>query len=604
MITRQLHPLDQVKLIGDSQHGLMAAGGEWLRVGEKLFPLRTADYGYKSVYAGMRGDTHLLRVPGVAQIALTSDQLEAEAALGHAWQNYTLLSGLGLCVHGKIVGAPIYIDAAAAPWLVNGAKTLGNVTYGAPFSATLTISPYGRIGEEPAPGRVVTVSLPATGLGLPSTLPSHLTGVTTFILELQSISSTGAEVVYALIPRFGRYPWEYTYGKPAAFWRLVMSGVGEDVTAQVSVLRTLAQSVGSRLEAATGPQTVVPEFEFEAAHAVEGPPDAHDFQWSTLTLTGVTCSQPPSTRRVGVEGQLLAVLHDDENLLVELSVDVVYEERRWLEDLTWSIDRPHRCQFGPPHYNYAYNEEKSRLTLGFRLGHETKYRVRLLRDGMQVDETLITATTLSDWQDTEARPPGSLQQKFKPGSQAGKSWDAVWTGQSSITRVGHHYWSQSITGQSSQWAADEGIDRVGDTFVQMQSQMERFTSESGYGVRPMKAYEAVRSAAPFVYLPSVSPSNFTASPRQYTNNVYGLVIDITPPSDGVNPWQLTPYVPTTVVAPRALKTIPAAIDNGTTAELFASYHPLTHDIYAGYVGREHWMQAPGLDITLLGVNWI
>lgn len=604
MITRQLHPLDQITLIGDSQHGLMELGGNWRRVGENLFPMRTGDDGYKSVYADMRGDTHLLRSPGVAPITLTPEQLAAEAGLGNVWQDYTLLAGRGLCAHGNIVGAPIYIDTAGTPWLVAGAKALANVTHGAPFSASLTIKPYGRIGEEPVPGRTVTVSLPAAGLGLPSTLPSHLTGVTTFIPELQSISSTGAEVIYALIPRRGLYPWQYTYGKPAAFWRLAMSGIGEDVTAQLSVLRTLEQSVGSRFETTDGTQTVVPVFEFEATHEIEGSPDEYDFQWSKLTLTSVTCSQTPRTRRNGVEGQLLAVLHDDENVLVEISTDVVFEERLWLEGLTWSIDRAHRCQFAPPGYDYAYSEEKARMTLGFRMGHETKYKVRLLRDGVLADETLITSTALSDWQDTDERPPGTLKQNFLPGAKPGASWSAIWTGQASTTRTGHHYWTQAITGQPVAWEGDEGIGRLGDTFSHMQAQVERFASEAGYGVRPMKAHESLQCAAPFVTPLAGARSTFYAGTRQYTNNLYGLVIGITPPASGVNPWELTPYVPTTVVAPRAIKTTPAALDNGITPELFASYHPLTHEIYAGYVGREYWHPAPGADVAVQGVNWI
>lgn len=604
MITRQLHLADKVAMLGDSQHGLMEAGGNWRRVGENLFPMLTGDDGYKSVYAEMRGDTHLLRVPGVAPIALTPEQLAAEAGLGNVWQDYTLLAGRGLCAHGRIVGAPIYIDTAGAPWLVMGAKALANVTLGAPFSASLTIKPYGRIGEEPVPGRLVTVSLPAAGLGLPSTLPSHLTGVTTFIPELQSISTTGAEVIYALIPRFGQYPWEWKYGKPAAFWRLAMSGGGADVTAQLSVLRTLEQTVGSRFETETGDQTVVPVFEFSATHELEGQPDANGFQWAKLTLTGVKCSQTPRTRRTGVEGQLLAVLHDHENILVEIAADVVFEERLWLEGLTWSIDRPHRCQFAPPGYDYAYSEEKARMTLGFRMGHETKYAARILRAGEQVDEIVATCETLSDWQDTDQRAPGTLKQKFKPGSKPGVSWSAVWTGQASTTRTGQHHWTQTITDQPGAWVASEGLSRLGDTFSHLQQQTERFMSDSGYGVRPMKAHDFVKVAVPFVYMLDGASAQFYATTRQYTNNVLGLVIGVTPVGTGESPWPLTPYVPMTVVAPRAIKTTPAALDNGQTPDLFASYHPLTHEIYAGYVGREYWHPAPGADVAVQGVNWI
>lgn len=600
MITRQLHPLDQITLIGDSQHGLMEAGGKWRRVGENLFPMRTGPDGYKSAYADMRGDTHLLRAPGVAPIALSPEQLAAEAGLGNVWQDYTLLVGRGLCAHGKILGAPIYIDAVGAPWLVSGAKDLGEATHGTAFSAELTIRPYGRIGEEPAPGRAVTVSLPAAGLGLPPTLPSHLDGVTTFIPELQSISSTGAEVIYALIPRRGRYPWEYTYGQPAAFWRLTMSGVGEEITAQLSVLRTLEQSIGDRTETTTGTQAEVPEFAFEADHELDGPA-VDGVQWTTLTLTGVTCSQTPRTRRTGVEGQLLAVLHDDENQLVEIAADVVLRERLWLEGLTWSIDRVHRCQFVAPNYDYAYNEEKARLTLGFRMGHETVYTVRLRRDGVVLDETEIVSKTLSDWQDTDERPPGSLKQNFMPGTKPGPSWSAVWTGQASVTRTGHHYWTQTVTGQPGTWAGD-GDFSSGDTFQQMSVQMDRFEEESGYGGLPMREHKAVQCWAPFMSFDG--RARFYAGVRQYTNNLYGLVIDIGSPVGGVNPWALTPYVPMTVVAPRAIKTTPAAIDNGRPPVLFASYHPLTHEIYAGYVDREYWHPAPGTDVAVQGVNWI
>lgn len=602
MITQQFHPADSVPLIGDSQHGLMDASAEWRRIGAAHFQMRVADSGYQSVYAEMNGDTHLLRVPGGGTVPLTPEQLAAEASIGNVWQDYTLLAGRGLCAHGRILGAPVYVDPTGAPWLVVGGKNLGVVTHGSTFASTITLKPYGRIGEAPAMGREITVSLAAAELGLPTPLPGYLATIINFVLELQSIASDGSEIIYALIPRFGRYVWEYTYAKPAAFWRLTLTGAGAEIMAQLTVLRTLSMTIGNRQDTVTGTQTPSPQFELEATHEVEGPP-VDGGQWSRLTLTSVNCTQTPKLRHAGVTGQLLAVLHDDANMLVEISMDAVYDERLWLEGLTWSVDRPHRCYFTYPGGTFPYSEERAHITIGLRMGHESACSLRLYRDGDLIEEVKSVSTTLSDYADIDQSVSGNLKQHFLPGAYSGPSWSGG-VSTNSITATGTHSWSQSISGQSGAWSGSDDFARFGDTFKHMQARAEQFVVDSGYGGTPARAHANISCSAPFIRIGATSGSLYTASALRPTNNLAGIVIDVAPTGSGPNPWPLTRYVPIKLVAPRTVITVPAAADDGQTPEIFASYHPLKHEIYAGYVNRTQWQVAPGETVTLRGVNWI
>lgn len=599
MISRQFHPADEVTLIGDTQHGLAAPGAEWLRIGGALFPYLPPREAEGWLNPNMQGDTHLLRVPGVAPVPLTAEQLAAEAAQGRVWQDYTLIAGQGLCAHGSVLDGAVYVDPTGVPWLVRGVRELGEVSHGEPWRRTITLTPYGRIGDAPVAGRSIALRLTADELGLPVQMPVQLTGPYGIKLRLQSISSDGSQIIYALRPGFGFA----RYGPPVAFWQLTLSGAGDDITAQMSVLRTLEQTVGERTETQSGTLTEYPTLELEATHEVEGPPEPMPpgstlAQWARLTVTGITCAQTPRLRSTGVTGQLLAVLHDDADTLVEISMDVVNEDLLWIDSLSFRVVTPHRARFVYPD-GMLLSEERGQTENSLRMGHENRAALRLYRDGALMDEVVVLSSIESSYQNTGTLL--SLRQFFLPGARPSASWGGACSVGGGPGSTSHDTWSQIITNQTSQtdereapaWAMG-GIETItGATY--------RFEIDSGWGGIPMRWHENIERGVRGGF--STPSGKFTAAVESLTNNLYGIVInvryDVLPPSP-----PLIRHVPITLVAPRATLELPATDDDNWPARVFASYHPLTHEIYAGYVGREQWQVAPGVAVTINGVNWI
>lgn len=233
--------LDDVQRIGHTWHGLAFGGQYQPQVftphGTFSLPFNApADY-----------DTHLLKVPGVSAVDMTQEELDAEALVGRVWQNYALLSGSQLQLFGKSLNGWVCIDPAGGRWLVktNPSVVGARINKDAPLALTLSVVPFGQIGE--APATPFTLSVALNDIGQASTDETQFPGDPYVAMKVGSVSSNGRKVVIELHNQVnsGNAGISPQYYLPSGFLQLELSGPGPNFTAALTVLRTRAQVVGS-----------------------------------------------------------------------------------------------------------------------------------------------------------------------------------------------------------------------------------------------------------------------------------------------------------------------------------------------------------------------
>ncbi|WAC45571.1 hypothetical protein OU997_05210 [Pseudomonas sp. SL4(2022)] len=90
--------------------------------------------------------TYRLKVPGVAEVTRTAEQVAADLALGMQWRNEAILCGSGYQMYGKDLGGWIYCAPDGSRWIIN--------------RQARTATRMGAIGK-PADVRALTVNMPA-----------------------------------------------------------------------------------------------------------------------------------------------------------------------------------------------------------------------------------------------------------------------------------------------------------------------------------------------------------------------------------------------------------------------------------------------------------
>lgn len=254
-------PLDggEVVRFGNTLHGLMNATTQRVEIGGVERPLPAAYQAWRdfSGSAGIQGadfgDTHLVRVPGVAPLGMSPEELAAELAAGRAWQNYALLSGPHQMVFGHPLSGWIYIDEAGGRWLVRQSGGPSIINYGQvgvaqSLGITLSITPFGDIGAEPVSPIHVQASLADIGQANPPGVTAERGDV--LHLRVTSISSHGRRAIIALYPLriAGTQMIDYDpRDLPYGWLSLELSGSGQAIAATLAVLRTRTQALGQRI---------------------------------------------------------------------------------------------------------------------------------------------------------------------------------------------------------------------------------------------------------------------------------------------------------------------------------------------------------------------
>ncbi|MBX9754634.1 MAG: hypothetical protein K2X80_07765 [Pseudomonadaceae bacterium] len=258
MIKELQHPLDEVRRFGFTAHGLVMTNEGVRYVNGQPFALGTElansfSDGSANLPPEDFGNTHLLRVPGVAPLGMTALELAAEAALGRVWQDYALLSGITPGLFGDALGGGwVCIDEAGGRWLIQPTGAVspryGRVFAGSALVLDFTVKPYGYMGVAPAAPVVLSALLADIGQADPPgiTAPNG----TALDMRITSISSTGRKVLIALYPAVGpdsKDPRDMPYG----WLMLAVTGAGPSLAVALTVYRSRADALGARVYSET-----------------------------------------------------------------------------------------------------------------------------------------------------------------------------------------------------------------------------------------------------------------------------------------------------------------------------------------------------------------
>jgi hypothetical protein len=317
MIEGQTHPLDEVTEFGVTAHGLLrqAVTGMVREVDGVSWPIE-GELPELDAWP-----IQLIRKPGIAPVPLTPEQLEAEREAGRVWQNYALLQS-DWHLFGKRVGGWIYWASDGERWLVRPSITITtDVTVGQPFALTLECTPFGHFeGGAPVP---VNLSVSVTDPGQTG-LPAQR-GV-----AVTSVSSTGALALLRL---------SAGGALPTGYLQIEVTDTGGVLAAEMSVLRTQAAAMGNWEQ--DYPATPWAGLRSYVAVGTPSPPTTEaKFPIGggsfTFTVTGVqevdfVIDSPAEQSAVGTasysaerEGRLVALMFDDDDVLIEYTADTRY----------------------------------------------------------------------------------------------------------------------------------------------------------------------------------------------------------------------------------------------------------------------------------------
>ncbi|MGF6692648.1 hypothetical protein M2318_002720 [Metapseudomonas resinovorans] len=344
MIETQFHVLDEVVRFGHTLHGLLIntsfpptlrAHGSDFPLGPPLFPatlgdrmrlvLGVTDFGLppEDVY-----DTHLLKVPGVAPLALPPEEVAAEAAKGRTWQHYALLSGRGPSLFGHQLGGWVCIDPSGQRWLVRGVG-LPNIRYGnaridQPLTLQFEVRPFGYLDQAP----VAPVTRQATLADIAQNEPDLLVGGEPYVrMRLSSIASHGRQVVIGLYPRGDLVTQD---DLPCGWLLLTLTGNGPTFDFELTVLHSRVAALGARSTSESNGQAMH-MFQVDLETDVSGPAPNGDY-----TLTGDATGLTPVPTEGGgyllgtrsftytVEDRVCCVVFDDGDSLVPITADITW----------------------------------------------------------------------------------------------------------------------------------------------------------------------------------------------------------------------------------------------------------------------------------------
>ncbi|MCJ8168626.1 hypothetical protein [Atopomonas sediminilitoris] len=219
-------PLEKVAIWGDPFHGKIqqASDGsvklELPNGAQKPYPLPT-----------MPHLTHRLKVPNVAPINRTPEELTADQVQGMEWRAEVVLCGRNFQTYQKELGGWIYCAPDGSRWIVR-------------FNPRLRTASASRFGEMGAPAdeRSVTIDWPADeGQSTPAISGLYYLGAR----DVQSVSSDGRQAIVMLHIVEGS-PMSSVRELPIGFLRAtVTGGISQPFVITLTVEVTRAEQLGS-----------------------------------------------------------------------------------------------------------------------------------------------------------------------------------------------------------------------------------------------------------------------------------------------------------------------------------------------------------------------
>ncbi len=177
----------------------------------------------------MAGYTYRVKVPGVAPITRSPDQVVADMAAGMAWRNEAILCGRYFQLYGKDLQGWVYCAADGSRWIINLAAE----------TATLL----GAAGK-PSMVKSIAISWPADdGQSTPAiAIPDLVVKRAEMPVDIRADGGQAILMLYFSDPAYDIDARKI----PLGFLRLDLTGsVADPFAAAVTVLRTRAQTLGS-----------------------------------------------------------------------------------------------------------------------------------------------------------------------------------------------------------------------------------------------------------------------------------------------------------------------------------------------------------------------
>jgi hypothetical protein len=569
MINDAMHPCDEITRFGFTAHGLAVntqSTGSLLLDGVSFplpftWPFNAGDF--TEPY-----DTHLLKVPGIPELALSPEEVAAEKAEGRTWQNYALLSEDRMVLFGQILDGWVCVDGTGERWLIKGdpAVNLSTFDLTAPLTLNLSAARFGHLGDAPEAPTPIPVTLASTGQSNTyQAPPSASTNTNLLMLAIGSVSSDGRKAVLEIRGLYSPALSSTIRANtaPSGFLLLELAGDGPGFVPTLTVLRTREQVLGTYVEQRSGPKRCDIDMTWSSVSTPRaGGADV------IATPTGVTCTENASaTGRpflgsgwVGEErtGRVAALIFDDANNLVEFSYDAT-----------------RRCDFTFPAFNAASASGDVRGWIADNsnvatTGVTTTASVEIERSSAELITGTITvrrngsalATGVFKVERTvqERRTVTFAQQLRRVSGQViGPLPSQVWAGDSSYSHT-------------TLFTADEGS---GATVWNLNP-----ASDAGYYALGLwSGFTTTSSAKPFAYGASVDYGNDSSNSyagatlklERLANNVFG--VGVTAKTGVLQGHRRIP----SMCAPQATWSNPSGTDTGGTR--YASYHPFTHELF-------------------------
>ncbi|WP_375738079.1 hypothetical protein [Pseudomonas boanensis] len=228
-------------------HGPVRGGVLTLPNGETMaWPQPSAHYdtisGNFTAIPDTWGDAHLIKVPGVAEVVRSAEELAADAVAGRQWHNTAGLSGDRHDLWGRALDGWIYIDPNGVRWLVRCTNLDENTvrSFGTAWSGTVTLKRFGEFGVA-AESHSYSVS---SGWGVDGPAPPS-----SGRLRLESIKPDGSAAILMVHQR-RMTSTETQIRWPYSFLEMTISGPGEAATVTCGVVkaRTAVSQVTSSFD--------------------------------------------------------------------------------------------------------------------------------------------------------------------------------------------------------------------------------------------------------------------------------------------------------------------------------------------------------------------
>jgi hypothetical protein len=192
------------------------------------------------------GFTCPVRVPGVAAVSRTPEELTDDQARGWEWRNDAVLAGAYLQLHGTPLGGWIYCAPSGDRWLVSPVNIANPVNTESALTLELRISRFGVVGGTPDE-RTRFASLANLGQAEPDPANPSPAGSPAWlsISDVKPDGSAALLMIYKPVYAFdsnGSHPLNKI---PLGWLELTMSEVDGEVTGALSVVRTRAQAYGA-----------------------------------------------------------------------------------------------------------------------------------------------------------------------------------------------------------------------------------------------------------------------------------------------------------------------------------------------------------------------